>query len=373
MKKKKEKNKKTKSRKKNEKKYIVLDEKTKEKISELINKGKERGFITDDDILHFFPDIEQNLYILEEIYNQAETSNIEVKSSHQFFEEEPPFLDLEMEKELGDAIQNYLKEINRYPLLSYEEEQELAKKAAKGDKEARERLIKSNLRLVVSIAKKYWHQKTNLSFMDLIQEGNIGLTKAVDRFDWKKGYKFSTYATWWIRQAISRAIADHARTVRLPVHVVEVLYKLNKIKKEIEQILGREPTPEELAKESGIPLSKVRKLIIYAKETASLDAPLTEGSELKIKDIVYDPNMNPEMYAQYQKIKEVINEALQDLPERERKVLELRFGLKDGEPKTLEEVGRIFGVTRERIRQIELKILEKLKNNEKIKKLKFPL
>lgn len=362
---------------KNKKSKIKKEKETKlekniiDKISKLIQKGKEKGFITDDDILHIFPDIEKRLDILEEIYNQAETSNLEIKSSHQFFEGDNEKLDLEMEKELPDSIQQYLKEINKYPLLSYEEEQELAKKAAKGDKEARERLIKSNLRLVVSIAKKYWHQKTNLSFMDLIQEGNIGLTKAVDRFDWKKGYKFSTYATWWIRQAISRAIADHARTVRLPVHVVEMLYKLNKIKKEIQQILGREPTPEELAQQANLPVQKVRRLIQYAKETASLDAPIAEGSELKIGDILQDEtNMTPERYAYYQTLKEALNEALKDLPEKERKVIELRFGLGDNEPKTLEEVGRIFGVTRERIRQIEIKILEKLKEHEKIKNLK---
>jgi RNA polymerase primary sigma factor len=355
------------------KKEIVLDERIKEKISKLIEKGKERGFITDDDILHFFPNIEENLEILDEIYNQAEISNIEIKTSHQFFEEEPD-LDLELKSELPDSIQNYLKEVNKYPLLSYEEEKELAKRAAKGDKEARERLIKSNLRLVVSIAKKYWHQKTSLNFMDLIQEGNIGLTKAVDRFDWRKGYKFSTYATWWIRQAVSRAIADHARTVRLPVHVVEQLYKLNKIRKEIQQLIGRDPTPEELSKESEIPLPKVRKLIKYAKEATSLESPIIEGSELKVEDVIKDEtSLSPEKYAYYQTIKSILNEALEDLPPKERNVIELRFGLKDGEPKTLEEVGKIFGVTRERIRQIEIKILEKLRQNEKIRNLKFPL
>jgi RNA polymerase primary sigma factor len=339
-----------------------------EKIKSLINKGKERGFVTDDEILYLFPDIEGNFNILEKIYERLETAGIELKSTGELWEKNSKIpVD---EETLSDATQRYLSEISKYPLLSPEEERKLAKKAAKGDLEARERLIKSNLRLVVSVAKRYLGRSRGLTFLDLIQEGNSGLIKAVDRFDWRKGFKFSTFATWWIRQAISRALSDQARTIRLPVHVVETLYKLNKARKKLATILDREPTPEELAAETNLPVQKVQRLLKYVPDTISLETPIGEGESL-LKELIPDTSeMTPEKTAALANLREQLKKAIQSLNPKERQVISLRYGLENGIMYTLEEIGKIFGITRERVRQIEIKALEKLKDNELIKKIK---
>jgi RNA polymerase primary sigma factor len=339
-----------------------------EKIKSLINKGKERSFVTEDEILYLFPDIEEDFDILEKIYERLETAGIELKSTSELWEEntEVPV----HEETLSDATQRYLSEISKYPLLGPEEERKLARKSAKGDLEARERLIKSNLRLVVSVAKKYLGRSRGLTFLDLIQEGNAGLIKAVDRFDWHRGFKFSTFATWWIRQAISRALSDQARTIRLPVHVIETLYKLNKARKKLATILDREPTPEELASETNLPVQKVQRLLKYVPDTISLETPIGEGESL-LKELIPDPSeMTPEKTAALANLREQLKKAIQSLNPKERQVISLRYGLENGIMYTLEEIGKIFGITRERVRQIEIKALEKLKDNQLIKKIK---
>ncbi len=339
-----------------------------EKIKVLIEKGKERGFVTEEEILYLFPDIEKNIDILEKIYERLEISGIELKSTKELWQKNENF-DFE-DKALADATQKYLSEIGKYPLLTPEEEKELAKKASKGDLEARERLIKSNLRLVVNIAKKYLGRSKGLTLLDLIQEGNIGLAKAVDKFDWRRGFKFSTFATWWIRQAISRALSDQARTIRLPVHVVETLYKLNKAKKRLASILDREPTTEELAAEIGLPTQKIQKLLKYVPDTISLESPIGEGKSL-LKELIPDTTtISPEKIAAAAALREELKKAIRDLNPKERRIISLRYGLEDGIMHTLEEIGKIYGITRERVRQIEIKALEKLKHNELIKKLK---
>lgn len=339
-----------------------------EKIKVLIDKGKEKGFITEDEILYLFPDIEKNLEILEEIYEKLETSGIELKSTSELWQDNK--IQSFDNETLTDATQRYLTEIGKYPLLSPEEEKELAKKASKGDLEARERLIKSNLRLVVNLAKKYIGRSKGLTLLDLIQEGNIGLAKAVDKFDWKRGFKFSTFATWWIKQAISRALSDQARTIRLPVHIIETLYKLNKAKKRLSAILDREPTPEELAAEINLPTQKVQKLLKYVPDTISLESPVGEGESL-LKELIPDTStVSPEKIASLAALRNELKKAIQDLNPKERRVISLRYGLEDGIMHTLEEIGKIYGITRERVRQIEIKALEKLKHNELIKKIK---
>ena len=353
---------------KKQKRVKTKEEIIEEKIKSLIDRGKERGFVTEDEILYLFPDIEENIDVLEKIYERLETSGIELKTTSDIWDEEEK-VHIE-DEELSDATQKYLSEISKYPLLTPEEEKELAKKAAKGDLEARERLIKSNLRLVVSIAKKYIGRSKGLTFLDLIQEGNAGLIKAVDRFDWRRGFKFSTFATWWIRQAISRALSDQARTIRLPVHVVETLYKLNKARKKLATILDREPTPEELAAEVGLPAHKVQRLLKYVPDTISLETPIGEGESL-LKELIPDTSdMTPEKTAALAVLREQLKKAIQSLSPRERQVISLRYGLEDGVIYTLEDIGKIFGITRERVRQIEIKALEKLRDNELIKKIK---
>mgnify|MGYP001773453910 CR=1 FL=1 len=362
------------SKKKNNKKSQTkpLSKTTQAKIDELIKKGKSRGFVTDEEILHYFPKIDENVELLETIYDKLEVAGIEVKSSYDLWEKTSPTEDEQLTSlaELDDAVQKYLIEIGRYPLLSPEEERELAQRMSKGDKEARERLIKSNLRLVVSIAKKYIGRSRGLTFMDLIQHGTLGLLKAVDRFDWRKGFKFSTYATWWIRQAINRALADEARTIRIPVHIVEALYRMNKVKKRLEAILNRQPTPEELAAEMNLPLSKVQVLLKYTSDVASLEAPVSEEMEAPVKDIIPDEtSISTEKYAELQLLREKLKELIKDLPPREQKVLELRYGL-SGPTHTLDEIGKIFGITRERVRQIEIKAIQMLRNHELIERLR---
>ncbi len=338
-----------------------------EKIKILLQKGKERGFITEDEILYLFPEITEEQKTFDQIYERLETSGIELKHGSEIWEIETNQLGGEV---LSDTTQKYLKEIGKYPLLTPEEEKNLAQKAAKGDLDARERLIKSNLRLVVSIAKKYLGKSKGLTLLDLIQEGNTGLIKAIDRFDWRRGFKFSTFATWWIRQAISRALSDQARTIRLPVHVVETLYQLNKAKKKLSSILDRDPTPEELAAEIGMPTSKVQKFLRYIQDTISLETPIGEGDSM-LKEFIPDTSsQSPEKIAALTNLREQLKKAIQDLNPKERRIISLRYGLEDGIMHTLEEIGKIYGLTRERVRQIEIKALEKLRHNELIKKIK---
>jgi len=275
------------------------------------------------------------------------------------------------EKEV-DLIQTYLKEISKIPVLSAEEEIELAKRIEKGDKKAREKLWRTNLRLVISIAKKYIGKSSSLTFLDLIQEGNLGLAKAVEKFDWRKGYKFSTYATWWIRQAITRALADQGRVIRIPVHMVELLTKFHEVKKRLAQDLGREPLPEEIAEEMHLEVDKVRHLSEIVQEVISLEMPVGESEEESILlDFIKDEKTpSPITESARMILRERLQEILKDLSPREQKILALRFGLEDGIVHTLEEVGKEFGVTRERIRQIEAKALEKIREHKSLKKLK---
>ena len=355
-----------------QKKVLKKDKKFDAKIKELIKRGKNKGFVTEKEILELFPKIEENIDLLEKIAEYLDLVGIEIKSSGELWnlneniDEENIMKDLEKlseDESLPTHIQQYLKEINKIPLLTPEEEKELAKRAAQGDEEARERLIRSNLRLVFSIAKKYYGRSKKLSFMDLIQEGTLGLIKAIDRFDWKKGFKLSTYATWWIRQAITRAMADHARTVRLPVHIIEQLYRLNKAKKKLTEELGREPTPEELAQECKIPERKLHKLLKLTFDVTSLEKPIGEG-ETELKELIKDErSYSPEKEAGLEVLRQKLLEAIEDLPPKEKRIIMLRYGLEDGVMHTLEEIGKIFGITRERVRQLEIKALERLKNH----------
>jgi RNA polymerase primary sigma factor len=373
MKKKKIKKKKEKGKKK-ERKKAKRKEKKKEvfvedKLSQLIQKGKERGFVTFSEILYFFPEVEEDIEGLEKLYETLEKEGIEVREHREFLvpEEEEELIP---EAKI-DPVQMYLKEIGETPTLTAEEEKELAKRIEKGDQAAKEKLIKANLRLVVSIAKKYVGKSPHMTLLDLIQEGNIGLFRAVEKFDWRKGYKFSTYATWWIRQAITRALADQARTIRIPVHMVELLTKFNQVKRRLLQDLGREPLPEEIAAEMGIEVDKVHHLIKISQGTVSLETPVGEDEEDTLSEFIKDEKIPlPSVEAARALLRERLKEILVDLTPRERKILEMRFGLKDGITHTLEEVGKEFGVTRERIRQIEAKALEKLREHREIKKLK---
>lgn len=300
----------------------------------------------------------------DEVLDEDEEDEAEVK-------EDGADIDLSVPEgvALDDPVRMYLKEIGRVPLLTAEEEVELAKRMEMGDREAKQRLIESNLRLVVSIAKRYVGR--GMAFLDLIQEGNMGLIKAVEKFDYRKGYKLSTYATWWIRQAITRAIADQARTIRIPVHMVETINKLVRTSRELVQELGREPTAEEIAEKMGITPEKVREIQKIAQEPVSLETPIGEEEDSHLGDFIEDVDaLAPDEAASYLLLKEQIEEVLSGLNDREQRVLRLRFGLDDGRPRTLEEVGREFGVTRERIRQIEAKALRKLRNPQRSKKLR---
>ena len=342
---------------------------------ELIKKGKDVGFVTQEDILAVFPEAESHIEELDNLYTRLVEEGVDVLEVGA--EEEIKVGDFEKELEvltalaggqITDPVRMYLREIGRIALLTAAEEVELSKKAEKGEAPAKERLINSNLRLVVSIAKKYVGR--GLSLLDLIEEGNIGLMRAVEKFDWRKGYKFSTYATWWIRQAITRAIADQARTIRIPVHMVETINRFIRTSRKLMQELGREPTPEEVAKEMGIDPEKVREIIKVSQEPTSLEAPVGEEKDSTLGDFIPDEEIRPEDQASAELLKSHLAEVLDTLNDREKKVLRLRFGLEDGRQRTLEEVGREFGVTRERIRQIEAKALRKLRHPTRSKKLK---
>ena len=349
-------------------------------VLSLIEKGKHRGFVTQMEVLNAFPNIEKDIKGLEGLYERLESANINIIESGRVFEEEKvkeydekKKIETEFGDVASDSVQMYLKEIGRYPLLSGEEEVELAKRIERNDEPARQKLALSNLRLVVSIAKKYVGRSANLTMLDLIQEGNIGLFKAVEKFDYKKGYKFSTYATWWIRQAITRALADQGRTIRIPVHMVETINKYQQVVRRLVQDLGRDPMPEETAAEMGVEVEKIRHIMKISQETISLEAPVgdnDDGDSALESFIPDEDSISPATSAARKILKTYINEIIFDLTSREQKILDMRFGLTDGVTHTLEEVGKVFSVTRERIRQIESKSIEKIRQHHKIGKLK---
>ena len=348
---------------------------TPEKINELFNKGKQRGFITTSEILYFFPDLEKDINGVEDLFEELEKEGVDVRETKEFLKIEDNLKDLGTvsgDKVKIDPIQLYLKEIGRVAFLTAEEEKELARKIEKGDKEAINKLMRANLRLVVSIAKRYIGKSPNLTLLDLIQEGNIGLRRAVEKFDWRRGYKFSTYATWWIRQAVTRALADQARTIRIPVHMVETISKYTKVRRRLLQDLGREPLAEESAAEMSIDVAKVHHIRKISQETVSLETPVgdDEDDSVLAEFIEDEKTAAPHIQAGRSLLKERLKEILIDLSPREQKILSMRFGLNDGYTHTLEEVGQEFAGTRERIRQIKAKALTKIRDNEKLKKLK---
>ncbi len=351
------------------------------KVEALILMGKERGYITYDEILREFPTIEDNVDLLEEIYDRFSVAGIDVLEGGGMLEDGSADTVLASKKlqnrrsDAGyDSVQMYLREIGQYPLLNGQQEKDLAKRILQGDDEARNILARSNLRLVVSIAKKYVNRSPDLTLLDLIQEGNLGLFKAVDKFDYTKGYKFSTYATWWIRQAITRALADQSRTIRIPVHMVETIAKYKQKVRELNQHLGRDPLPEEIAAEMGIEIDKIYTIQKINQDTVSLESPVGEDDDERStlgSFIADDTIASPDMDASRRILNEQMTEILEELSPKERKILEMRNGLTDeGICYTLEEVGREFGVTRERIRQIEAKALERIRFHEKAKQLR---
>ncbi|HEY5220644.1 MAG TPA: sigma-70 family RNA polymerase sigma factor [Candidatus Paceibacterota bacterium] len=341
-------------------------------INELIERGRPRGFVTDNEILYYFPKIEDNVDLLDEIYDRLEKAGIKVIETSALIDfskdEKSDTIDDSMafEGDVPDAVQMYLKEIGKTPLLTKDEERELAKRSEKGDEEARQRLMKANLRLVVSIAKRYVNRTPHLSILDLIQEGNIGLSRAVEKFDYRRGFKFSTYATWWIRQAITRALADQSRTVRIPVHMVETISKYTQVRRQLIQELGRDPLAEEIAAEMGIDVEKVRHIQKISQEVLSIETPIGDEEDSTLSDFIPDErNATPSQLTARAMLRDLIKEIMIDLTEREQQILKMRFGLDDGISHTLEEVGKAFGVTRERIRQIEAKALEKIREHGK--------
>ncbi len=349
-----------------------------ERKETLLVKGKEKGYITYEELAEELKGLDVDSDSLDELYNLLVENNIEVKAEDDTTasddEDGGDLLDLDdlaltKDIKINDPVRMYLKEIGRINLLTSDEEYEYALLAKDGDEYAKKMLAESNLRLVVSIAKRYVGR--GMLFLDLIQEGNIGLMKAVDKYDPDKGFKFSTYATWWIRQAITRAIADQARTIRVPVHMVETINKLARIQRQLTQELNREPTDEELAKKLGISVEKVREVYKISQDPVSLETPIGEEDDSHLGDFIQDEsNMSPEEYATNEILKEEIKNVLDTLQDREKEVLELRFGLKDGTSHTLEEVGKKFNVTRERIRQIEAKALRKLRHPSRARKLR---
>ncbi|MDD3520675.1 MAG: RNA polymerase sigma factor RpoD [Actinomycetota bacterium] len=344
-----------------------------EEVKELISKGKEEGVLAKEDITETLSEIDLTIEQIDNIYDVIQNLGIEIvneeeeeidtvikkKKNEEFLKINK--MDLGIKSPTNDPVRMYLKEIGKVRLLTAAEEVQLAKRIEKGDMVAKRRLVEANLRLVVSIAKKYVGR--GMLFLDLIQEGNLGLIRAVEKFDYKKGYKFSTYATWWIRQAITRAIADQARTIRIPVHMVETINKLIRVQRQLLQRLGREPNPEEIAEQMEITSDKVREIMKISQEPVSLETPIGEEEDSHLGDFIEDQEVEaPSDAASFTMLQEQLQMVLNTLNDRERKVIQLRFGLNDGHPRTLEEVGREFGVTRERIRQIESKTLSKLRH-----------
>ncbi|MGI6609178.1 MAG: RNA polymerase sigma factor RpoD [Limnochordia bacterium] len=360
-----------------------------EGLRALMQRGKQQGALTYQEVMNALEEVELSADQIDEVYTHLQSQGIDLvadnaKPADRVVTDEAEGRDAEPESEsdasthdqalpegvgLDDHVRMYLKEIGRVPLLTAEEEVELAKRIEMGEEEARRGLAEANLRLVVSIAKRYLGR--GMLLLDLIQEGNLGLIKAVEKFDYRKGYKFSTYATWWIRQAITRAIADQARTIRIPVHMVETINKLTRISRQLLQELGREPTPEEIAEEMDLPVERVREIMKIAQEPVSLETPIGEEEDSHLGDFIEDQDaLAPAEAASFLMLKEQLEEVLDTLTPREERVLRLRFGLDDGRTRTLEEVGQVFGVTRERIRQIEAKALRKLRHPSRSKKLK---
>src|SRR3989344_5692620 len=346
-----------------------------ELATKIVAKGKKRGFVTFDEILRTFPNIESDVLFLDDLYNQFVDAGVDVLEGGNLLQ-----IPDDDEKKVGlgkmsashDSIQMYLKEIGQYPLIKAAEERDLAQRIEAGDEEAKNLLARANLRLVVSIAKKYSNRSSDLTLLDLIQEGNLGLFKAVEKFDWTKGYKFSTYATWWIRQSITRALADQSRTIRIPVHMVETIAKYKQVVRRLLQDLGRDPLPSEIATEMGIDVEKVHHIEAIDQSTVSLEKPVGDDDDGKsvLGEFLADQTIaSPDYNASQRILADQIREILNDLSPKEREILELRHGLKDGVTRTLEEVGKQFAVTRERIRQIEAKAHEKIRSHKKIKRL----
>lgn len=363
-------------------KLTKKDAELEQKLEKVLAKGKERGFVTYDEILKEFPRIEEDVMFLDTLYERLATAAVDIL-------EGGGLLDFKQDEELDkkkfayskgggdtayDSIQMYLKEIGQYPLIGAAQERDLAQRIAVGDEEAKNLLAKANLRLVVSIAKKYVGRSPDLTLLDLIQEGNLGLFKAVDKFDWSKGFKFSTYATWWIRQAITRALADQSRTIRVPVHMVETIAKYKQIVRQLSQDLGRDPMPEEIAVEMGLDVDKVYMIEKIDQSTVSLESPVGDDSDddkSTLGDFIADDQISsPVQDASHRILSDQVKSILDGLSEKERRILELRHGLADGIQHTLEEVGKKFGVTRERIRQIEAKAHEKIRQHRDADKLR---
>ena len=349
------------------------------RVNTLIEKGKKRRFLTYDEVMKAFPDVEEDVLFLDELYSRFGDAGIDVIETGGLLAddtEEDALLSgkrYERTSNSNDSVQLYLKEIGKYPLLRGNEERELAKRVMEGDSEARNLLAQANLRLVVSVAKKWANRSPDLTLLDLIQEGNIGLYKAVDKFDYTKGFKFSTYATWWIKQSITRALADQSRTIRIPVHMVETMSKYKQTYRRLEQDLGRTPLPEEIAMEMGLEVEKIYMINKISQSTKSLDEAVGSGDDDKSTAIEFykdESILSPDKEASRRIIKDQFQEILNDLSPKEQKIIEMRYGIHDGISHTLEEVGKEFAVTRERIRQIEAKVHDKIRANEKVMKLK---
>ena len=343
---------------------------------ELIERGRGRGFVTESEIISIIPNLEEDIEALDYLYQRLRQANIKIVdfSEEPLYKTEPKKTKKSrretLAEQMSSSLQVYLREISRTPLLTPKEEIALGRRISQGDELSRQKLINANLRLVVSIAKRYINRSRKLSFLDLIQEGNIGLFKAAEKFDYHKGYKFSTYATWWIRQSITRALADQSRVIRIPVHMIETISKYTQIKTQLAQELGREPTIEEISEEMNLPIAKVSQIQKIAQETVSLETPVgDEDGDAYLEDFIEDKrSISPSKEASRRLLKDHLDEAMEFLSEREKKILDMRFGLTDGVTHTLEEVGQKFNVTRERIRQIEAKSLEKIREKSGLKK-----